>query len=244
MAYTAAQMVDQLGLYLNKLNLRFDDSHTLTDKSPDEFTKLERELMLNRAQRKVVSLTVIDYFSKLNVLDSEKTVTSGVCALSGLSQTPIYDPWGIIGIKTNIGKFCEYIKFEEYRELTNNNKSYSNEKPKWYIYGSNIYVLPTTGISSIDIYYVRQPVAISVTTPTACELSDEMQEIILDYATFIGLAQRKDLERGKVYLELALGAINTINTRIDPEHSIITLTSREAYLNWNRGSIISREDDK
>lgn len=242
--YTAAEMVDQLGLYLNKLNYRFDDSHTLVDKAPDEFTKTERLLMLNRAQRKVVSLTVIDYFARLLVLDEDEVVTSGACALTNLSQTPIYNPWGIIGVRTNLGKFCEYIKFFEYKQLINDDKTFDIDKPKWYIYGSSIYVLPTTGISTIDIYYVREPVAMSLATPTACELSDEMQDIILDYATFIGYAQRKDIDRGRTYLELALGGINAINTRIDPEHSVITLTSREAYLDYNRVAMVDRDKNK
>lgn len=242
MAYTTAQMIDQLGLYLNKLDVKYENK-TLVDKSPYEFVDKERLLMLNRAQRKVVSLIVIDYFAKLYTLDSTKTVTAGAFALSGLTSTPMYNPWGILGVKTNGGKFCDFIKFEEYKQLTNDSKSYSIEKPKWYIFGSSMYVLPTTGISTIDIYYVREPVAMSITGPTACELSDEVQEIIIDYATFIGLAQRKDIERGRVYLELALGAINAINTRIDPEHSVYTLTSREAYLDWNPGSVVAHNEE-
>ena len=241
MAYTAAQMNDQLGLYLNKLNYRFDESKTLVDRSPHEFTKLERDLMLNRAQRKVVSLTVIDYFARLNTLDSDQTVTSGACALSKLTKTPIYNPWGILGIKTNHGKFCEYLKFHEYKALINDGKAFDLNKPMWYLFGANIQVLPTTGISTISIYYVREPVTITTVTPTACELSDEMQEIILDYATFIGYAQRKDVDRGRTYLELALGGINTINTRIDREHAVITLASREAYLDWHGKSEVARK---
>lgn len=148
MASELDRMVSLLGIYLNDLNQAGTE--------PDEFNPDTRIKLLNMAQDKVCTLIHSDYLVGLHVLDSNKSLTSGVLALSGLTYDVFHKNLGIMGVKINAGAFAEQINFQKYRELTIQSRAYAAAAPFYYFMGGSIYLLPTT-TTAIDIYYMRKP---------------------------------------------------------------------------------------
>lgn len=234
-AYDIETMVDILGLYFNELLQIAGDA-------PDEFTVYERVNMLNRAQKIACSLILPDALSTLETSDLNKSLTNGTYAISSLTSVPLLKPMGLIGVKITGGKFCERIKFQEYKELTNQSKTWTTTKPAYYIYAETITVLPTA-TENADFFFIKEPTDMDYDAGIDCALSDEIQEVILDYAAFIGFLYMKNDERAGKAFNSALLLINSINHRVDPDYTVLTYASREAYLDWNLKSGLNREAD-
>lgn len=146
MSMTVSEMVDLLDLRVE-------------DPKKQALTNAGKVRALNNAQLRVAALMDEGYLTQLEYLDADKSPTTGVFALSGLTSTPLRGKDGIQRVKVKDGRECTRIDMKDVGISRNQfMHGYSVEDPVYYLHENKIYLLPTS-ISAIDIYYLKIPTA-------------------------------------------------------------------------------------
>lgn len=140
---TVRDMVDEL-------SLRLIDA--AKGKFPDKF-KWE---CLNLSQYYVVNMLNPSYLTELVVCDSNKTVTSGALALTGLTKKPLRGCEGIIDVQVYTGLYCNMIGLDDLKKEENSYLDGSTTYPMAWLFSNTIRTIPTT-ISAVNVDYMIIP---------------------------------------------------------------------------------------
>jgi len=116
---------------------------------------------------------------------------------------------GIIAVLHSSGKYCTELPESDRRIVDQESMSIPESNPRYFIEGTTLYLRPYTyGTTTGIIYYKRVPAAI--TSSVACVLDDNIQDIITDYAGFLGLNRAKQYSAAADLYALAEKRINTL----------------------------------
>lgn len=169
---------------MNLLALRLEDAGKVD--FPDNF----KLLALNNSQTSLANKLHNNYLTELQVVDTNKTVTTGACAISTLSYDVLRGGQGIRKLKVNgtSGLYITMIELDDVKKMENTLIGGNTSNPIGYIFQNTIYVIPTS-ITSIDVYYLRVPAPlyypfnmIAATTPSkSAFLGDSSSDAVDDY---------------------------------------------------------------
>jgi len=158
---------------LTTLGLRMEDPQ---ESSFTQATKLDA---LNIAQKTVSTVMHNAYLTELQVVDTNKAMTSNTLAFSALSKTPYRN--GVTAIKANGGKWANIIDAADQKELENSYNTASTDNPIAYVFDEKIYVDGLTATAGIDVWFIAAPTALAA-DGTECELNIALHEIVIDMA--------------------------------------------------------------
>ena len=184
------EMLDILGLRLN-------------DPSEADFNQPIKLEALNKAQLRLAKLLPDKELTELEILKSAVTVggtTTGAVTFATLeaettADVILNDRIQLVRIGSS-GAFATMIDISDVPVVTDN--SYLTglaASPYSWVHSQSIYILPSA-TTTIDVYYLRQPVDIS--DSVACELAASLHETVLDLAES-ALWPQKD-EKGRADL--------------------------------------------
>lgn len=146
-----SEMIAQLSLRLeDAASVRFPDSIRLDT--------------LNNAQKKLANILHPAYLTELQTLEASFTVTTGVTAeLTSTNLTGSYSVLGgaegVLQVRdSSTGTVATRLELSDVKKNENSYLAGSVANPLYYIFDNKIYVFPTTGISAVDLYYLRVPV--------------------------------------------------------------------------------------
>lgn len=129
----------------------------LEDANKGDFTDILKLKALNNAQVKAANSLHNNYLTELAVVDTNKTVTTGVLAISSvLSHKVLRGGMGIRAVKVYGGLFCTMIDVLDVKKTENTFLSGNSNNPLAYVFQNRIYVLPTS-VTAVDVYYYRMP---------------------------------------------------------------------------------------
>lgn len=190
LVWTAQKMVDQIGMYI-----------------PDEQQELYppgiRQDWLNAAQQRVVRGLPWHLLGTLQTKDSALALSSGAFAFTSLAESIFEKAAGLKAVRITGGKFARKISFEEYQGTVKYDKSFSADRPVYYIVGGNVNLLGYGTDDTVDVYYARYPQMISLADSVDSELSATLQEIVLEFAMATCFRYMRDLQRSRESLESA-----------------------------------------
>jgi len=189
---------------LSTLGLRLEDP------SESDFTQSAKLDSLNIAQRSVVNLINNAYLTDLQVIDSDKNMTTGYLAFSSLANAPIRN--GIVAVKVNNGKWATIIEPTDLKRLENTYLAGSTTNPIAYIFNEKIYVEGPAATAPIDVWYMKAPVALEANN-TECELNISLHEVVLDLAESQLWKMDAKLDRAAAAYGNATAQIEALNAR-------------------------------
>jgi hypothetical protein len=141
-------MIEQLGMRLE-------------DPDKQDYTEAFRLQCLNNAQDRIAKKLNWKYLTELEYPQEGIAVTNGVtAALSGgiLTYRLLGGENGVIRVRDGISNIW---MIDIGIENVNNNSSYYLQgtlaNPMYYVYGNMLYTLPSTGITEVDIFYLKVP---------------------------------------------------------------------------------------
>jgi len=146
---------------INRLAVRLEDA----DKT--KLTDIFKLKALNNAQQKLPQFLHNDYLSELQHFKESLAITTGATAAltaSSLGYDLLRSGQGVLTVRD--GRTNTYMQQLSLADLKGNENRYqkgSVQKPYFYIAGNKIYVLPTTGITVIDVYILRKPATLYYT---------------------------------------------------------------------------------
>lgn len=148
---TTQAMVDMLGLRLEDANAdKFSDSLKLDG--------------LNWAQLQLTNLIHPAYLTELQIKEFALSCAlasgddEGSLAYSGLANQPLTN--GIQQVRINGGgAFVHMVTPEEIRKTRNSLHPTTDKHPVGYVYNERIYIAADTDTTSIDVWYLREPVS-------------------------------------------------------------------------------------
>jgi hypothetical protein len=195
---TAAEMLSRLG---TRSNNRWDSSGVYT----------KRLQFLNSAQDLLIKKINSVYLSEITESDNQ-SIVSNVIALSGLSPD-ILDDEGVVALKNqSSGVFYTPTAISAIKDITENPLlAPTDENPRYYVFGGNIYTFEERTSGTATVYYLRTPLAIEAAVD--CELDASLHEIIVTLAESIGWGMDKKPARAAIALQAAVREINTLNGR-------------------------------
>ena len=190
---TASEMYSRVGLRLNK-------------EAPErEFYISERLAFLNEAQLYVADKMPIEKVRQLeNVSDAQAVDANGAIDLTALSPTILNGDRGVLDVLHSSGYYCSGpLDEEDRREVTELSITFPSSRPAFWFIGTGLYLNPYTyGSTTGVIRYKGTPTAI--TDSVACALNDDIQDIIVEYAVYIGLKTLAASEGSNARLNAAL----------------------------------------
>lgn len=165
----------------------------------------------NESVRLLVNNLDYHYLTEIQGFDTNKTITSGFYAISGLTTEVAMSERGIIHVNINGGNNIDKIEVWELRKQDNDYSVASLEKPLYYVQQNRIYVLPSA-ISSIDVLYLQ--VQTDMATGGTCNLNSSLKNLIVKIAegncrTIIG--DTKNIAIGSALLSSAFQEIRNSN---------------------------------
>ena len=199
---------------LSTLGLRLEDPQE------SSFTQTAKLDALNIAQRSVVNLVHNSYLVELQAIVANKamvaySVTYAVLTADGSGGQPIRN--GIVAVKLNGGKWATMIEPGDQKRLENTYLAGSTTNPVAYVFGEKVYVDgAATGTTAIDIWYLRQPVAIAA-SGTECELNIALHEIVVDLAESQLWKMDAKVDRAGAAFGNAKAQIDALNARYPAE---------------------------
>ena len=160
---------------LNLLKFKFR-SHP--DLANNETLMLE---ILNQAQDRVICYLNNHLLSELHEAETNKSLTNDAYDIGSLTGNPFGGVSGIQYVKIYDGKFCRKVSFREYQDHADSKMTFDLTSTVWYSRGTKIYPVPsTTGTTTIDIYYLDTPTAI--TSSATSELNAKFHDLIVETA--------------------------------------------------------------
>ena len=138
----------------------------LEDASKTNFPDSYKVDALNSAQLRVANMLANPYLTELEVLESGLTVTSGKTAV--LSSTNLTSNYSLLRGGQGILSVCDassglYLTRVDLADLKKNENSYlagTVRNPLYFVFENKICTLPASGISSVNVWYLRQPLPI------------------------------------------------------------------------------------
>ena len=147
---TSQEMLDILALRLEDVN-------------EVKFTAAVKLDALNKAQLKLTNLVHPRLLTELEVKEFALSCAlasgddEGSFAFSALANQPLADKIQMVRINGG-GAWCHEIEIGDIRKTDNSFYTGSDARPYFYIHKKRIYVIASTDITSIDVWYLREPV--------------------------------------------------------------------------------------
>ena len=183
------------------------------ENSPYRFTDAVIYSSLTDSQQIIANSVDNNYLSELRYINTNKTFTNGILAISSLSKTVLGGDEGIIGIKTSYGYFSDKpLKIDDLARLNNTFMTGNNMKPIIYVFNGYIYVIPAT-IVTADVYYYRVPETIDGSTSSL--LNSILHNAIVNYTSSILLMIDDKLERGMIFQKLVDNELTLLNRKFE-----------------------------
>ena len=133
----------------------------LEDADKNKFTDAFKLKSLNNAQKLLPQFIHNGYLTELQYLKTNLTVTSGVTATltaSSLTYDLMRSGQGVLKVKDyTTGTYLTQISLADLKKNESRYYKANVFNPYFYIAGNKIYVLPTSGVSAITVYMLRQP---------------------------------------------------------------------------------------
>jgi len=136
---------------MTQFGLRVEDA----DKG--KFTEKLRREILEYSQIKIANMLHNAYLTELEYIDTSKTATSGVLALSSLTYKVLRGAEGILRVKLSSGKYCTRIDLVDLKRIENAYLDGTDDNPLYYVFENKIYVFCTQTNPVIDVYYLKLP---------------------------------------------------------------------------------------
>lgn len=195
----------------------------LEDPAQSVFTAQAKMDAVNLAQKTVVNMIDNTYLTELQTIKNDQSLTNGSVTFATAGIDPIRG--AIIGVfdETN-DVWCTMIEPGDVKRLENSYLSGNTTNPVAYVFGSTIYVKPTS-IATVDIWYLKSPTDFnhSDSGSTAggmgyqCELNDALQELVLDFAEAQLWRMDSKLDRASSAYNSAINVVKALNDRYQIE---------------------------
>lgn len=228
---TPIEATNNLIEMLNRLSVYFGDPKMTKVLPP------VRVALLNEAQKKVIPMLNRNALHALDTVLTGQSLEAAVITdgdysfdLSQLVNPVYHGNTCIDGIRidraTDAMDFARLISFDEYRVKKNSGYNYDSGDPVYYQLGTRVFFPSWTATDTIDIYYKRQPVEMSLdatdeTQSIACDFASDIRDVLVEYAAYWGLLfVLGDDKRANTVLEMAMGGIATLNGTAAPTDSI------------------------
>ena len=115
---------------------------------------------------------------------------------------------GILDIKHSSGYFCAPLDDNDWRSSIEYSTVFSDTSPRFRVEGQTLYLRPFTyGVTTGIIRYRATPDEITASVP--CALGADVQNLILDYALYVGLKTARQYDAAGALLRLVTGQITT-----------------------------------
>ncbi len=227
---TAAEMESKLGIRLNHENPEYQYSIT------------ERYAFLNEGQLYVVQELPFDMVREVQTFSGAKPVDAdGGVALDSLDPLILNGDRGIIDIRHSSGYYCHEITDYDWRRLIEYSLVYNGINPGYRLQGTDVLLKPFTyGTTTGDIQYKAVPTPITSTVNSA--FSATVQELIVDYAFYIGLKTGLKFTAAGELLRLVDSQIIDYVNKYTPSRRVI-MEAGDGYNRCGRngqGNIYSR----
>ena len=157
-------MLSMMGIYLN-------------DIPEKEYTNAFKLELLNQGQDSAVTRLKRYIMSDLDCSETDIDIsTDGSYDTTDLTDTLYRGFLGIDGLRLTDGEFSHKISFDEFKKLTDLDRTFTTDFPVHYFRGDIVYVNPYED-QTIDIYYREE--LTTITNAVECALSAHFHEIIL-----------------------------------------------------------------
>jgi hypothetical protein len=140
---------------------------------------------------------------------------------------------GILDIKHSSGRFCTPLDDDEWRSSIEYGTVFSDTSPRFRVEGQTLYLRPFTyGTTTGIIRYRATPDDITSSVP--CALGADVQNLILDYALYVGLKTAKQYDAAGSLLRLVDGQIGEYRNRyVAPRRVIFEDPTGRSRGGWN-----------
>jgi len=128
----------------------------LEDPEKRKFTDYYKLKALENAQVIVAQLLNNNYLTELQVIDSDKPVSSGTVSLSSLSNRVLRGAEGILNVKNHGGLFCAMLNMKDVKKTENSYLQGSTKNPMAWKFANAVRLLPAD-LTAVDVYYLKQP---------------------------------------------------------------------------------------
>jgi hypothetical protein len=191
----------------------------LEDPAEASFTSTAKLDALNIAQRSVVNLVHNSYLGELQVIVSNQvmsdySITYAVLTAHSDGGQPIRN--GIIAVKIYNGKWCTMIEPGDQKRLENTYLSTSTTNPVAYVFGEKVYVDGSSAEGALDVWYLRQPVAIAADA-VECEMNIALHEVVIDLAESQLWKMDAKMDRAAAAYSNGTAQITALNARYPAE---------------------------
>lgn len=217
--YTLEDLIDRLGNMLNELNQAGDQ--------PFEYTPQMGLGFLLWGQRRLLSMIPMSYFDMLHEkLTGIALDAGGAFTLASITPAIWEKTKGIQGVQHVGGMFANRISFEEYRKFKDARMVFNANSPVCYLRGGKVFIEPFSTGDTASLYWMREPARMALDPygehgyDTQCELSEGLQDILLDLAAWRGYVIGNSAKRGETFLAAAADGIAALTGRETPTDTI------------------------
>ncbi|MBW7995364.1 MAG: hypothetical protein FVQ81_02090 [Candidatus Glassbacteria bacterium] len=196
---------------VSKLGERLD--HDAPERS---FGLPERYALLDEGQQYVVQELPINMVRPVEKVSTAQAVdASGGVALGSLDPLILNGDRGILDVLHSSGYYCTEISDDdEWRLSVENNWIFSTNAPRYRLQGTDLLLRPFTFGSTTGVIRYKS-VPATITSSVDCALSGTVQELIVDYALYLGLKTAKDYNAAGSLLKLVDSQITAyVNTYV------------------------------
>jgi hypothetical protein len=166
-------------------------------------------------------------FRKFNDANETATLRNPFCYLRG--DYLYVEPYPSTDVSSgDIESGVDYYISLDYTTVTYNSVIYGPGDTFTGVDGVTTYTTTGSGVviacQYVDIYYMREPVKMEHGSTEAldvdCELSQDLQDVIIEFAAYWGYRFGKDLQRAKMCWEQAMELLGQLNAMMPQTESV------------------------
>lgn len=201
--------------------------YRLEDTNSSNFTSAMRYSALNVAQRTVANFLNEAYLTELEHKDIVSiSGNGGIVSLTGdgtfgstqNKSTHLVIRNSVRNVQTVIGSKYRYavqIPFSDVKKLENDYLSADENNPIYWVFGNNVTFRPTDGVTSVVLYYLKEPPDIDGSNN--CILNISLHDLIVDMAEAELWRTDNNSSRSAVARASAMEQIKMLNARYESE---------------------------
>lgn len=199
----------------------------LEDVGESNFTAAMKYSALNVAQRTAANFLNEAYLTELEFKDMvSMSGNAGMISLTGdgtfgtttNKSTKKVIRNSIRNVQVVIGgeyKYSIHVPFNDVKKLENMYLGADNENPVFWVFGNNVTFRPTSGVTTVVLYYLMEPETIDASND--CQLNSSLHDLVVDLAESELWRMDNRTNRSSAARTSAMDQIKMLNSRFESE---------------------------
>ena len=200
-----------------------------------------RRKALENSQIKIVNFLHNNYLTELQKTQTSVAVSSGKVSISGLTYRTVRGAKGIVGVRVSGGgKWFTEIDIRDAKQEESTLYKGTVLNPKYYVWMNEIVILPSTGISLVDVYHLKVPGPLIGELTYGASLSGTATKFYGDSGQ--DLSSTNDEYNGAVLWESATGGYHIVTDYVGSTREF-TVTPGKSAGSFSTGTFKFLSDD-